>query len=115
MHTSAVLDAAVCDDHNIDLVLGQVPEWSDMVNIITTHHHDYKECICVQMDSICTSLLVCIFVNMSKTKLVRNQTVVTFHGQKPIMSFFFSIIFPAKLPICMGKLLVEGTDIGTKD
>ena len=47
MHTSAVLDAALCDYHNIDLVLGQVAEWSDMVNIITTHHHDYKECICV--------------------------------------------------------------------
>ena len=47
MCTSAILDAAVCDYHNIDLVLGQVAEWSDMVNIITTHHHDYKECICV--------------------------------------------------------------------
>ena len=88
MHTSAVLDAAVCNYHNIDLVLGQVAEWSDMVNIITTHHHDYKECICVQMDWKCTLLLVCIFVHMSKTKLLRNQTVLTFHGQKPIISFF---------------------------
>ena len=105
MHTSAVLDAAVCDYHNIDLVLGQVPEWSDMVNIITTHHHDYKECICVQMDSICTSLLVCIFVNMSKTKLVRNQTVVTFHGQKPIMSFFLFNYISSKTTHMHGRTL----------
>ena len=51
---------------------------------------------------------------MSKTKLLRNQTVLTFHSQKPIISFFFSIIFPAKLPIWMGKLLVEGTRRGSK-